>query len=78
MLFSLPNEPNILKQNKDVGMGGVAPEEGWAPQRGDPPKRVWQHSRPLLPAETSATAVPDLAVVLNSVLPPLFVGEAQM
>ena len=30
-----------------------------------------------MPAETLASAVPDLAVVLIGVLPPLFVGEAQ-
>ena len=58
-------------QNKDVGIGGGAPE------RGDPPLRgVWRRSRPLLPAGTSATAASDPGVVLNGVLS-LFVGEAQ-
>ena len=59
-----------LGRKKDVGMGA-------GPLKGATPRRVvWRRSRPLLLAGTSATAAPDLAVVLNGVLS-LFVGEAQ-
>ena len=56
-------------------LGKVAePPKGTVPLKGATPQRgVWRHSQP---AETPATAVPDLAVVLNGVLS-LFVGEAQ-
>ena len=53
---------------EDVGMG-AGPLKGATPRRG-----VWRRSRPLLPAGTSVTAAPDLAVFLNGVLS-LFVGE---
>ena len=56
---------------KDTTMYRAGPLKGATPRRG-----VWQHSRPLLPAETSATAASDLAVFLSSMLS-LFVGEAQ-
>ena len=57
--------------------GEVAePPKGAGPLKGATPRRgVWRHSRPLLPAGTSATAAPDLAVFLNGVS--LFVGEAR-
>ena len=59
-----------LERNIDVGMGAGPLKEATL-RRG-----LWRRFRPLLPAGTSATATPELAVVLIGVLS-LFVGEAQ-
>ena len=63
-------------QNRDVGIGGGAPE-GAGPLTGATPRRgVWRRSRPLLLAGTSATKASDFAVFLNGVLS-LFVGKTE-
>ena len=65
---SLPTVPGLLLYS------GTSNNGRWrSPRKG---RGVWRRSRPLLPAGTSATAAPDLAVFLNGVLS-LFVGEAQ-